>query len=129
MMEKMSAKENTRDKFIEAANRKKILAHRCSKCGHLMLETVLYCEKCSASKFEHAELEGLGTVVTYTIQAVAPEGFEDAGSYAWVVFKVDNQQLRASGFLPGVKTSSDLPIGTKVRVTGYDPKHGLMLQK
>jgi uncharacterized OB-fold protein len=129
MIEKLSEKENTREKFIEAANRKKILAHRCSKCGHMMLETVLYCEKCSANKFEHAELEGSGTVVTYTIQAVAPEGFEDAGSYAWVVFKVDNQQLRASGFLPGVKTPSDLPIGTKVRVTGYDPKHGLKLQK
>lgn len=129
MMEKLSDKENTREKFIEAANRKKILAHRCVKCGHTMLETVLYCEKCSASKFEHAELEGSGTVVTYTIQAVAPEGFEDVGSYAWVVFKVDNQQLRASGFLPGVKIPADLPIGTKVRVTGFDPKHGLMLQK
>lgn len=129
MMEKLPVQENTREKFIEAANRKKILAHRCTKCGHMMLETVLFCEKCSDSKFEHAELEGSGTVITYTIQAVAPEGFEDAGSYAWVVFKVDNQQLRASGFLPGVKTPADLPIGTKVMVTAFHPKYGLMLQK
>ena len=127
-MEKLS-QESTHQKFIEAANRKKILAHKCVKCGHLMLETVLFCEKCSASKFEHVELEGAGTVVTYTIQAVAPEGFEDAGSYAWVVFKVDGSQLRASGFLPGVKAPEDLPIGTRVRVAGYDQKHGLMLQK
>jgi uncharacterized OB-fold protein len=129
MMEKLSTQESTHQKFIEAANRKKILAHKCTKCGHLMLETVLYCEKCSANKFEHVELEGSGTVVTYTIQAIAPEGFEDAGSYAWAVFKVDNSQLRASGFLPGIKTPADLPIGTKVRVAGYDQKHGLMLQK
>jgi uncharacterized OB-fold protein len=129
MMEKLSAQESTHQKFIEAANRKKILAHKCSKCGHLMLETVLFCEKCSANKFEHVELEGAGTVVTYTIQAVAPEGFEDAGSYAWVVFNVDGSQLRASGFLPGVKAPEDLPIGTRVRVAGYDNKHGLMLQK
>jgi hypothetical protein len=129
MMEKLSAQKSTHQKFIEAANRKKILAHKCTKCGHLMLETVLYCEKCSASKFDHVELDGTGTVVTYTIQAVAPEGFEDAGSYAWVVFKIDNSQLRASGFLPGVKVPADLPIGTKVRVAGYDQKHGLMLQK
>ncbi|HXV46169.1 MAG TPA: OB-fold domain-containing protein [Nitrososphaera sp.] len=128
-MEKLSAQESTHQKFIEAANRKKILAHKCTKCGHLMLETVLFCEKCSASKFEHVELEGAGTVVTYTIQAVAPEGFEDAGSYAWVVFNVDGSQLRASGFLPGVKTPADLPIGTRMRVAGYDQKHGLMLQK
>jgi uncharacterized OB-fold protein len=129
MMEKLSTSEATREKFIAAANRQKILAHKCSKCGHLMLETVLFCEKCSGSRFEHVELEGSGTVVTYTIQAVAPEGFEDAGSYAWVVFKIDGAQLRASGFLPGVQTPKDLPIGTHVRVTGYDSKHGLMLQK
>jgi len=128
-MEKLSAQESTHQKFIEAANRRKILAHKCTNCGHLMLETVLFCEKCSGSKFEHAELEGTGTVVTYTIQAVAPEGFEDAGSYAWVVFKIDNSQLRASGFLPGIKTPAELPIGTRVRVAGFDPKHGLMLQK
>lgn len=129
MMEKLSAQESSHQKFIEAANRKKILAHKCTNCGHLMLETVLFCEKCSGSKFEHAELDGAGTVVTYTIQAVAPEGFEDAGSYAWVVFKIDNSQLRASGFLPGIKSPADLPIGTRVRVAVFDPKHGLMLQK
>ncbi|MEW6603227.1 MAG: OB-fold domain-containing protein [Thermoproteota archaeon] len=129
MMEKLSTQESTHQKFIEAANRKKILAHKCTKCDHLMLETVMFCEKCSASKFEHVELDGSGAVVTYTIQAVAPEGFEDAGSYAWVVFRVDNSQLRASGFLPGIKTPADLPIGTKVKVVGYDQKHGLMLQK
>nr|MDQ5859628.1 nucleotide-binding protein [Thermoproteota archaeon] len=62
-------------------------------------------------------------------QAVVPEGFEDVGSYAWVVFKLDNAPLRASGLLPGIKTPADLPLGTKVRVAGYDSKHGLMLQK
>jgi len=129
MMEKVSDKDGTHQKFIKAANRKKILAHKCSKCGHLMLETVLYCEKCSSNKFEHVELEGSGTVVTYTIQAVAPEGFEDVGPYAWVVFRIDSSQLRTSGFLPGVNTPADLPIGTKVRVAGFDQKHGLILQK
>ena len=128
-MDKVSSAESTHQKFMEAANRRKVLAHKCVKCGHLMLETVLFCEKCSGGKFEHVELEGTGAVVTYTIQAVAPEGFEDAGSYAWVVFKIDNSELRASGFLPGIKVPADLPIGTKVKVSSFDQKHGLMLQK
>lgn len=123
------AKHGIREKFIEAANRKKILAHKCSKCSQLMLETVMFCEKCGASKFEETELDGKGTVVTYTIQAVAPEGFEDVGSYAWVIFKINKTQLRASGFLPGVKTPKDLPIGAKVEVAGFDPKHGLLLKQ
>lgn len=128
-MTAVELKHGTHERFIEAANRKKILAHRCAKCGHLMLETVLFCEKCSANKFEDAELEGAGTVVTYTIQAVAPEGFEDAGSYAWVVFKVNDADVRASGFLPGIKTPADLPVGAAVRVRGFDQKHGLLLEK
>ena len=127
--EKLSTPKGTVERFIEAANRKKILAQKCLKCNHLMLETVIFCEKCSGNKFEQVDLEGNGVVVTYTIQAVVPEGFEDAGSYAWVVFQVDDAPLRASGFLPGIKTPADLPIGTKVRVAGYDPKHGLLLQK
>jgi Predicted nucleic-acid-binding protein containing a Zn-ribbon len=126
----LSAQQHgAREKFITAAERKRILVHRCAKCGHLMLETVLFCEKCSGDKFEDAEVEGTGTVVTYTIQAVAPEGFEDAGAYAWVVFKVDNTSLRASGFLPGIAEPKDLPVGAKVRVKGYDAKHGLLLEK
>jgi uncharacterized OB-fold protein len=127
--EKLSPNKSIYEKFIEAANRKKILAQKCMRCSHLMLETVLFCEKCAGNKFEQVDLEGSGIVVTYTIQAVVPEGFEDAGSYAWVVFKVDNVPLRASGFLPGIKTPADLPIGTKVKVAGYDPRYGLMLQK
>lgn len=125
----MELKHGAHERFIEVARRKKILAHKCAKCGHMMLETVMFCEKCSAGKFEDVELEGAGTVVTYTIQAVAPEGFEDAGPYAWVVFKINDTNVRASGFLPGIKTPAELPIGMNVRVKGFDEKHGLLLEK
>jgi uncharacterized protein len=118
-----------REKFIASANKGKILANRCLKCKHIMLETIYYCEKCQNNKFELIELEGIGTVVTYTIQAVAPEGFEGSGSYAWVIFKIDNAPFRASGFLAKITSSKDLPIGTRVKVSGFDLKHGILLQK
>ncbi|MEP6576742.1 MAG: OB-fold domain-containing protein [Nitrososphaerota archaeon] len=119
----------TQNKFIGSAIKGKILVNKCRNCGQLMLETVYYCPVCSKSDFELVEFDGEGTVVTHTIQAVAPEGFEDLDSYAWVVFNVDNTPIRASGFLPGIKVPADLPIGSKVKVTGYDKKHGLSLQK
>ena len=50
-------------------------------------------------------------MVTYTIQSIVPEGFEDVNSYAWVVFKLDECGLNVSGFLPGVSSPTDLPIG------------------
>jgi uncharacterized OB-fold protein len=120
---------NTHTRFIESALNGKILTNKCKNCGKIMLETVYYCPACSKTDFELLEFNGIGNVVTHTIQAVAPEGFEDVDSYAWVVFQVDDAPIRASGFLPGVRLPSELPIGSKVKVTGYDKKHGLSLQK
>lgn len=119
---------NRRSRFIEAAGRGKILANKCVKCGYSILETVYFCEKCSSDEFTLEEYEGSGKVVTFTIQSVAPEGFTDAGSYAWVVFQVDGAPFRVSGFLKDIRTPSDLPIGSRVQVTGFDEKHGLLLK-
>jgi uncharacterized OB-fold protein len=94
-----------------------------------MLETMYYCSECSKSDFENVEFPGIGKVVTHTIQSVAPEGFDDIDSYAWVVFKLNYAPISASGLLPGIKTPSELPIGSIVKVKGYDAKHGLTLEK
>ena len=120
---------NRRSRFIEGASRGKILANKCTKCGYSTLETVYYCEKCSSDSFTMKEYEGLGSVVTFTIQTVAPEGFTDAGLYAWVVFSVDGAPFKVSGFLKDVRSPSDLPIGSKVQVSGFDEKHGLILKR
>lgn len=118
-----------REKFIASAQRGKILCNRCLVCQHLMPVTVYYCEQCFSRKLENIELKGIGKIVTYTIQAVAPEEFEDAGFYAWVIFSIDGTNLRMSGFLPGIMSSSVIPIGSTVRVLDYHSKHGLSLQR
>jgi uncharacterized OB-fold protein len=120
---------NRRSRFIEAASRGKILANKCANCNHITLETVYFCEKCSSDIFTIKEYEGLGNVITFTIQSVAPEGFTDVGTYAWVVFRVDGADFRVSGFLKDIRTPADLPIGSRVQVTGYDDKHGLLLRR
>lgn len=73
-------------------------------------------------------IDGKGTVVTYTIITVPPEGFEKAVPYAWVVMNVDNSELRISGFMASIKSPADLPLGTKVKITGYD-EHGMTIEK
>jgi uncharacterized OB-fold protein len=121
---------SSREKFIISANRGKITTNKCLKCGHIMLGTIYYCEKCHGSDLQSIELEGTGKVVTYTIQAVASEGFNDIGKpYAWVVFKIDNTALKVSGILIGIKSPADLPLGSKVKVERFDVKYGLELQK
>ena len=90
---------------------------------------MVYCTKCQNNKFDLIELDGIGEVITFTIHAVPPEGFNDVESYAWVVFSLEGAPIRMSGFLPGIKSPSDLPIGSKVKVAGFDEKHGLVIKK
>ena len=120
----MSAKQE----FVDNAKSGKILARKCSKCRELHLATVYFCKKCGTKGFENVVLDGTGTIATYTIITIPPAGFEKYTPYAWVVLKLEESGLRVSGFMPGIKTPADLPIGTKVKITGFDDR-GIIVEK
>ena len=125
----MSAKPE----FIDAAKAGNVLARKCIKCGELHLATVYFCSKCGSKEFEDSILKGTGKVVTYTIMTVPPAGFEDLTPYAWVVMELDDTSelmnpIRISGFLPNIQKPEDLPIGTAVKVVGFDER-GIVLER
>ena len=113
---------------IEHARQGKLLAHKCTSCGYLHLSTAVYCLKCGKKGHEDVLLEGAGTIVTYTIITVAPAGFEKYTPYAFVILKLDDADLRISGFMGGIATPDDLPIGTRVKITGFDER-GITVEK
>ncbi len=121
---KLSAKPE----FIAAAKSGNVLARKCTECGELHLATVYFCKKCGSKGFEDSILKGSGKVATYTIMTVPPEGFEDLAPYAWVVMEIDNSDIRVSGFLPKIATPEDLPIGTPLKIVGFDER-GIVLEK
>ena len=120
----LSAKEE----FINNAKSGKILARKCTKCGYLHLATTYFCQNCGNKGFENVSIEGKGIVVTYTIITVPPAGYEKYTPYAWVVIKLDGVDLRVSGFMQNINSPSDLPLGTKTKVAGYDER-GILIEK
>ena len=120
----MSAKEQ----MIHYAREGKVLTHKCTKCGHPHLSTVYFCQGCGAKGFEPVVLDGRGSVATYTIITVPPDGFEEYAPYAFVVMSLDDSELRISGFMAGIATPADLPVGTRARITGFD-KRGIVISK
>ena len=125
----MSAKPE----FIDAAKSGNVLARKCVKCGELHLATVYFCKKCGSKGFSNSTIKGTGKIVTYTIMTVPPAGFEDLTPYAWVVMELDDTSelmspVRISGFLPYIQKPEDLPIGTEVRVVGFDER-GIVLER
>ena len=126
---KLSAKPE----FIDAAKAGNVLARKCIKCGELHLATVYFCKKCGSKGFSNYTIKGAGKVVTYTIMTVPPAGFEDLTPYAWVVMELDDTSefsnpIRISGFLPNIQKPEDLPIGTAIKVIGFDNR-GILLEK
>ena len=125
----MSAKSE----FIDAAKAGNVLARKCTKCGELHLATVYFCKKCGSKGFSNSTIKGTGKVVTYTIMTVPPAGFEDLTPYAWVVMELDDTSelmspIRISGFLANIQKPEDLPIGTAVKVVGFDER-GIVLER
>ena len=121
---KLSAKQE----FIDSVKSGKVLARKCKKCGELHLATVYFCQNCGNKEFENAFLEGKGSVATYTIITVPPAGFEKYTPYAWVVLKLENSELRISGFMAGIAKPAELPVGTKAKIVGYDDR-GILIEK
>ena len=84
--------------------------------------------KCGSKGFEDAILEGTGSIATYTIITVPPAGFEKYTPYAFAVLQLDNAELRISGFMGGIATPDDLPVGTRAKITGFDQR-GIIIEK
>lgn len=121
---KLSAKQE----FIDVAKSGKILARKCKKCNDLHLATVYFCQNCGNREFENAILDGQGSIVTFTIITVPPAGFDKYTPYAWVVLKLDNSDLRVSGFMGGIEKPADLPIGSRAKIVGFDDR-GILIEK
>ena len=113
-------------RFALLAAQGKVLARRCRRCGRLDLATACFCRGCGHGEFDDAVIAGRGRVATYTIITVPPEGFEAHTPYAWVVLDLDGCGLRVSGFMAGIGSPGDLPVGAPARITGYDGRGVVM---
>ncbi len=121
---KLSAKQE----FIDVVKSGKVLARKCKKCAELHLATVYFCQNCGNREFENAILDGQGSIATFTIITVPPAGFDKYTPYAWVVLKLDNSKLRVSGFMGGIATPADLPVGSRAKIVGFDDR-GILIEK
>lgn len=119
---------SVKEQLIEKAKQGKVLTHKCTKCSHLHLSNVYYCENCGSKGFQDEILDGIGSVATYTIITVPPAGFEKYTPYAFVVLQLDKTNLRISGFMAGIATPKDLPVGTRAKITGFDER-GIIMEK
>jgi len=59
----------------------RLMASRCTGCGHKSFPPRADCPKCLGDEFEYDELSGKGTLQTYTRIDAAPAGFDDQAPF------------------------------------------------
>ena len=99
--------------YQEGIREGKIEGYKCSKCGHKQIDIIEFCPVCHSPDLQKVEFSGKGSVVTYTIQLVAPEQFMNEVPYAWAVINLDDGP-RVTGWIPFISKPSELPVGQRV---------------
>jgi len=73
----------------EIPHRYRMEAVRCLKCQALFFPRRLICPECGNREFKTERLSGRGTLLTFTVTEVAPQGFEDQIPYAVGIVEMD----------------------------------------
>lgn len=62
--------------FAEALRENRLLGLKCNKCWAYTIPPKKVCMECGSEDMEISELSGMGTVQTFTVIRVPPEGFK-----------------------------------------------------
>ena len=105
----------------------RVVGFHCKQCKNDRFSPMSRCPKCQSTEIATREFSKTGTVVSYTIQAVASEQFLNETPFAFAIIQLDDGP-RISGWIPWIAKANDLPIGQKVEyVPSYKP--GMQFEK
>lgn len=80
----------TAKEYNEALKRNRLLGLKCSQCGHINVPPKMVCGKCASLDMEVVELNGRGSIRTFTTVYVAAEGREPEVPYTIVMVELDD---------------------------------------
>ena len=92
-----------------------------SACGFVTATWGLVCPRCGQRDLSEVDLPRTGTVAAFSVQNVPSDEFLNEAPYAYVVVDLDGGG-RITGWVDGVRSESELSVGTTVRWTpSYKP--------
>jgi len=111
--QKEVSSELTIKEFEEGIREGRVEGYHCTNCGMERIDILDFCPNCHQAALEKIEFSGKGSVLTYTIQFVAPEQFMNEVPYAWAIIQLDDGP-KVTGWIPFISKPSDLPVGQRV---------------
>lgn len=100
--------------FVKYLDQGKIMTTKCTLCGTTVFPPKLYCADCGREDMEWVEINGTGTVATFTTVYYGPAGFEDETPYTIAIVEFPNG-VQMLGHIDKEVDSKSVAVGTKVR--------------
>jgi uncharacterized OB-fold protein len=106
----------THIQYYEALKENILKGLKCLDCGAITVPPKATCDECSSTNLEITQLSGEGTIRTFTVIRMAPEGYK--APYVVVL-----AQLREGPWLTGLLNSLD-PESASMELIGKKVKLG-----
>ncbi len=100
--------------FLTYLEQGKVMTTRCKKCGTAYFPPKSDCPRCLSSDVEWFEIKGPGNLLTYTVVAYGPAGFENDAPYALAL--ADFQGVRLFGRISKEIKAEEIKTGMAVKV-------------
>jgi uncharacterized OB-fold protein len=115
MPDDLPSAPHTVDEYVKGYETESTLrGFRCRSCGLVTATWGLACSRCGTADLEEAALSPQGKVVAFSVLHVPGDEFLNDAPYAYVVVELDGGG-RVTGWMPTVRSESDLTIGDRVR--------------
>ncbi len=95
--------------FIDHLEQGKVSGTRCQSCQQAFFPPRADCCTCRSSEMAWFDVQGAGTLLTYSTLAFGPKGFE--GDLPYTIALVDYGDYKVFGRIAGGIQESDLSIG------------------
>lgn len=102
-------------KYQEGLEQGKFLGVKCKKCDEVTFPPMAVCRSCSGSDVEPTEVSGNGTIQTFTVIRVAPEGKKPP--YVVAMVELDEGPYVTGDLVDIIPDEADISlIGKKVKL-------------
>jgi len=108
--------------FWNGLEKGKVYASKCSKCGRITFPPVADCSRCLTSGFEWVDIQGEGTIETFTHIVIRPPSFQSHPTYTVAVAKMDSG-VKVLAWLTGIKLG-DAKVGARVKLAATKSEEG-----
>ena len=108
--------------FIDYLEQGRVAATRCKDCGKTYFPPRADCCQCLDSNVEWVDVEGTGTLVTYSKLEFAPVGFE--GDLPYAIALLDYGDFKVFGRIASDVPEADIKVGMSMRAVANPLPNG-----